>query len=198
MFRSYIFTLIGILSIHSGLDAQSYITALGLRMGTDFGISVQQKILEKTTLQGLVSTSAVKSATTATLLIQSHQPLISKRFNFYIGGGFHHRWANELSEDREIKRGITAIAGAEMTLGRFNLAWDYKPMYHLNTAVNTFENETAISLRYVFIKKSKRKKKPGLFQADPRKKKVRERKRKRKQKEKSKRQRSKAKDKTRA
>ena len=132
MSRSLCLTIFLLTLISFIVEAQSYVTAMGLRMGTDFGISIQQKILEKTTLQGIVSTSAAKSATTATLLIQTHQPLVSKRFNFYIGGGFHQRWIDELSEDRDIRRGITAIAGAEMTLGRFNLAWDYKPLYHLN------------------------------------------------------------------
>ena len=139
-------------------------TVMGLRMGTDFGITLQQRILPKATLQGIVSSSAATSQTTATILVQSHQPLISRRFNFYVGGGVHNRWIESLGEGPSSKRGITAIAGAEMTLGRLNLSWDYKPVYHLNVERQAFESETAISLRYVFIKQQKRKSKKGKGQ----------------------------------
>ncbi len=170
-------------------------TAMGLRMGTDFGITLQQRILPKTTLQGMVSSSAATSQTTATILIQSHQPLISKRFNFYVGGGVHNRWIESLEEGTSSERGITAIAGAEMTLGRLNLSWDYKPVYHLNVERQAFESETAISLRYVFIKQQKRKSKKGrgIFKSN-KSKKDRDRRRKAKQREKKKRVRLKAKE----
>ena len=146
--------------------SQSYVSALGLRMGTDFGVTLQQKILPKVTVQGLVSSSPGRSETTATVLLQSHQPLLSKRFNFFLGGGFHTRWIDSIDASSMSTNGITAVAGAEMTFGRLNISWDYKPMYHLNTSQGSFENETAVSLRYVFIKKNKRKGKNGILRRD--------------------------------
>ena len=169
---------------------------MGLRMGTDFGISLQQTLFPKATFQGIISTSAATSKTTATVLVQNHQPLISKRFNFFIGGGLHYRWTN-LAEGASVsKMGVTAIAGAEMTLGRLNLSWDYKPVYHLNADVQPFESETAVSLRYVFVKKKKKGKNKGergLF-GGKLSKKERERRRKDRQKAKRKRERLRAKE----
>lgn len=147
-------------------EGQAYFTAAGLRMGSDFGVTVQQRIITRFTLQGIVSSSAVTNQTTGTLLAQMHKPLISKRFNFYLGGGVHNRW-QQTAEGTDFQyRGFTAIAGAEMTLGRFNLSWDFKPVYHLNSSEKAFETETAISLRYVFIKKIKTKRNNGIFKTN--------------------------------
>ncbi len=179
--------------------AQSYVTAVGLRMGTDFGITMQQRILERLTVEGIVSSSATQQETTGTILVQTHRPLLSRRFNFYLGGGLHNRWVSTSEGADFSRRGVTAIAGAEVTLGRLNLSWDYKPLYHLNVGTGAFESETAISLRYVFIKKIKGKsKRRGLFQVDRTKKRERLRKKKLRQKEKRKKHRQKTRDRRRA
>lgn len=151
-------------------QAQSYITAMGLRMGSNFGISLQQKIVGHLTVEGIVTSSAVTNQTTATALLEMHNSLISKRFNFYVGGGFHERWQPSLDGTGQNLRGVTAIAGAEMTLGRINISWDYKPVYHLNATTLPFESETAVSLRYVFVKKGKKQKSKNIFNGSAKKK----------------------------
>jgi hypothetical protein len=178
------------------VSAQSYVTAMGLRMGSEFGITLQQKLVGHLTAEGILNSSPISNQTTGTLLIEIHNPLISKRFNFYIGGGLHNRWLQSSEGQRLSQRGVSAIAGAEMTLGRVNLAWDYKPVYHLNIASNPFESQTAVSLRYVFVKKIKggRKNKEGLFKMSPKEKKQKEKNRKKKLKEKEKRQKAKGKE----
>ncbi len=176
-----------IISAHSVIFAQTYFTAMGLRMGSDFGITLQQKVLKRLTAQGILSTSAARSETTATVLVQSHQPLISKRFNFYIGAGLHKKWEEKVEFESQNLHGLSAIAGAEMTLGRLNLSWDYKPMYHLNAESNPFEGETAISLRYVFVKKIKKPShKRGFLKGDEKKKRKRERERRKRKKQREK------------
>lgn len=177
--------LIGI-SHHA--TSQAYFTAMGIRMGTEFGISLQQRILGGITGQGIVSSNAVDQQTTATALVQLHNPLITRNVNFYIGGGLHQRW-NRGEVPESGLRGVTGVAGAELTLGRINVSWDYKPVYHLNAVDHTFESETAVSLRYVFIKKLRNKKKRTPFwKKDEKTKKKQQRKRKlrKKQKEKTK------------
>ncbi|NND31864.1 MAG: hypothetical protein HKN76_04680 [Saprospiraceae bacterium] len=163
------------------LSGQSYFTAMGLRMGTDFGITLQQKILGNLTMEGIVSSSAISNQTSATVLAEIHNPLISKRFNFYIGGGIHQRWRSSFDAGPNL-RGITGIAGAEMTLGRINLAWDYKPVYHLNAQQSAFESETAISLRYVFVRKLKNKKRNNIFKPTAKQKRQKEKKKLKRQK----------------
>lgn len=137
------------------VQCQSYVTAVGLRMGSDFGVTIQQRIISRFTVEGIVSTRAATDETTGTILLEMHKPLISKRVNFYMGGGFHNRWLRTPEGNQLALRGVTAVAGAEMTLGRFNISWDFKPVYHLNATQHAYEAETAISLRYVFIKKIK-------------------------------------------
>ena len=73
------------------VQSQSYITAAGLRMGSDFGVTIQQRIISRFTVEGIVSTRAATDETTGTLLLEMHKPLISKRVNFYMGGGFHNQ-----------------------------------------------------------------------------------------------------------
>lgn len=164
------------------LSSQSYVTAIGLRMGSNFGISAQQRIFKQFTIEGIVSANPISHETTGTILAEIHNPLISRRFNFYIGGGLHNRWLDNADANRLVRRGVTGIAGAEMTLGRVNIAWDYKPVYHLNVTDFPFESETAISLRYVFVKKIKKSNSSFLKQSD-RKKRQRQRKRNRRNKE---------------
>lgn len=166
---------------------QSYVTAMGLRMGSDFGITLQQKLIGHLTAEGIITTSPVHNQTTGTLLLEIHNPLISKRFNFYLGGGLHNRWLQDDEGQHLTHYGVTAIAGAEMTLGRINLAWDYKPVFHLNVESLPFESQTAISMRYVFIKKIKGAgKDKGLFKQSPKNKKKKERAKAKKLKEKEK------------
>ena len=165
-------------------QAQSYVTAMGLRMGSNFGISLQQKIIGHLTAEGIVTSTAVTNQTTATALLEMHNSLISKRFNFYVGGGFHQRWQPSQEGVGQNLRGVTAIAGAEMTLGRINISWDYKPIYHLNTATVPFESETAVSLRYVFVKKGKKQKSKKIFNGSAKKKRQKQRAKNRKKQEK--------------
>jgi len=49
-------SLFSFLSILS-LQAQSYNTALGVRLDTDWGVSLQQRIANKTTIEGLLQNS---------------------------------------------------------------------------------------------------------------------------------------------
>lgn len=171
--------------LHS--QAQSYVTAMGLRMGSDFGITLQQKIVGHLTAEGIVSSNPVTGQTTGTLMVEMHNPLISRRFNFYLGGGLHNRWLPDAEGQKLSRRGVTAIAGAEMTLGRVNISWDYKPVFHLNADSRPFESETAISLRYVFVKKIKGGgKKSNFLKQSPKKKREKEREQKKKLKEKEK------------
>ena len=172
MYRAIlIFSSVLILCPIVEVSAQSYVTAMGLRMGSDFGITLQQRLIGHLSGEAIVSSSAVTSETTATFLTEIHNPLISKRFNFYIGAGPHYRWLPENDGQRDDLYGVTAIAGAEMTLGRINISWDYKPTYHLNAEAFPFENQTAVSLRYVFIRKLGKDKKIELFSPSKKKKK---------------------------
>lgn len=137
--------------------AQSYNTALGIRLGTDWGISVQQRVGKLTTLEGIVQSSRQREEATVSLLGEQHFPLISRRLNVYAGGGLHYGWLNEEESDSGEKYknpfGLTGIAGAELSLGRFNLSYDFKPAINITGGKHTIYPQTAISLRYVIVKR---------------------------------------------
>jgi len=141
-------------------SAQNYRTAAGLRIGRGgFGISAQQKIMPRSTLEGIVSLDPDEFA--GTLLLEKHHPLIGKGFNYYLGGGAH---VGTL-KDYGTFYGADAIVGAEMKLPLFPilLSLDLKPAVHVNHE-NWFNLGGGFSLRYILVKDKKEKKKfLGIF-----------------------------------
>ncbi|MBC3540742.1 hypothetical protein ACFSC6_12700 [Rufibacter sediminis] len=128
--------------------AQRYKTAAGVRIGNDeFGGTIQQKILEKTTLEGMVT--AGTRQVTATLLAEQHFPVLGQRFNYYMGGGVH---GGHLKDYGTIY-GFDVIGGLEYKVNGlpFLLSADLKPAIHLRHE-DWLSFGGAFSIRYVLIK----------------------------------------------
>ncbi len=151
MYRHWV--LLALVCGANQLSGQAYFTAGGMRMGTDLGITVQQRVLPSWTVEGILSSNIEQRYSRGTLLVEKHNALLGRRLNFYVGGGVHRSWLTDQKGSDIVLRGATGIAGAELTLGRVNLSWDYKPSYHTNVSSRPFSSETAVSLRYVFVKK---------------------------------------------
>ncbi|KAA6438079.1 hypothetical protein FOE74_00100 [Rufibacter glacialis] len=129
-------------------QAQRYKTAAGLRIGNEeFGLTVQQKILEKTTLEGLVTASPREIK--ATVLAEQHFPMLGQRLNYYLGGGLH---GGRLKDYGAIY-GVDAIVGLEYKVNGlpFLLSADLKPAIHLKHE-EWFNMGGAFSIRYVLVK----------------------------------------------
>lgn len=146
-----------------GLSAQSYDTAFGMRLGTDWGLTVKQRIAKKTTLEGILQTSLQREEALFTLLGTQHMPFLTRRLNVYAGGGFHAGWGNLETDTEggvyENPFGLTVIGGIELSLGRLNLTYDIKPAINLKGGEKTVYTQTGISLRYVILKRNWLKKK---------------------------------------
>lgn len=128
--------------------AQRYKTAAGVRIGGDeFGLTVQQKILERTTLEGLVM--AAPRQVTVTALAEQHFPMLGQRFNYYVGGGLH---AGHLKDYGAIY-GLDAIGGIEYKVNGlpFLFSADLKPAFHIKHE-EWFNLGGAFSIRYVLVK----------------------------------------------
>lgn len=142
----------------SGNFAQSYDTSLGLRLGTDWGITVQHRIFNKTTLEGIIQSSLQREEAMVTLMGEQHFPVISRRFNLYYGGGLHKGWISETNtETGALYRdpfGITFIGGLEITLARLNISYDFKPSINLVGGAKTIYTQTGLSVRYVLDKRT--------------------------------------------
>jgi hypothetical protein len=129
------------------LSAQKYITALGIRAGTDLGISLQQRLPATFTAEGIVQSNRYRWSITA--LAQYHKKVIGKRINFYLGGGLH--WGDE--QGYGSFWGITPIIGSEVTLARMVISWDYKPALNYEGGSSLIFHDSGVSVRYVLIKK---------------------------------------------
>lgn len=140
------------------MGAQSYDLAFGLRLGTDWGLTAQTRlpIVHKNfAAEGIIQSSFQREEAMLTLLGKQHYPLLTRRINVFAGGGLHKGW----NTDEEIQPyadpfGITGIAGAEVTLGRLNLSYDFKPAVNISGGEKTFYTQSGISLRYVVSKRN--------------------------------------------
>ncbi len=132
--------------------AQAYTTAGGIRLGTEWGLTLQQRIAKRVTIEGILQKGITKDEFVVTALAERHYPLISKRLNFYTGAGLHKGWKTNDELSYENPFGITGIAGLEFTIGRLNLSYDFKPSLNISGGESPFYLHTGISLRYVLVK----------------------------------------------
>jgi hypothetical protein len=135
--------------------AQKYRTAAGLRSGDgSYGLTIQQLVLPKTTLEGLGMLAPRERS--ATLLAERHFGILGPSLNYYFGAGAHigtHR-------DDGNFWGFDGIVGAEYKIAFFPivLSFDFKPTVEFNSNDwNRFP--TAFSVRYIILKQ----KNSGLF-----------------------------------
>ncbi|HKK77617.1 MAG TPA: hypothetical protein VJ953_21235 [Saprospiraceae bacterium] len=134
--------------------AQSYNTAAGLRLGTDWGLTVKQRVYDNITGEFIVQSSLFRDETMLTLLAAQHQRFIGKRFNIYYGGGIHKGWLPAEFEGSEIRDpfGIDFIGGIDLTIAGINISYDLKPGVNLSGGQSTIFLQSGLSARYVFAK----------------------------------------------
>ena len=128
--------------------AQKYHTAAGLRLGkNNYGLTVQQKIFEKTTLEGLGLVGSRELS--ATVLAERHFGILGPSLNYYFGAGGH------LGKNKDTGGfgGFDALAGVEYKVAfvPIVLSLDFKPTVEINSA-DWARFPTAFSIRYVLIK----------------------------------------------
>lgn len=175
--KSNIFILILSCATAATAYGQAYNTAAGMRLGTDWGITLKQRVDNHTTLEGIIQTSLQREEAIVTLLAEQHFPLIFRRFNLYAGAGLHKGWLDNPQPNPDTGEvpadpfGVSFIGGIEFSLGRLNLTYDFKPAINLTGGEKRLYNQTGISLRYIIVKrewsvfgdknKNKKKKKKG-------------------------------------
>jgi hypothetical protein len=151
------------------MTAQPYKTALGIRLfGTGgTGISLQQRLNDGYAIE------AIGQQTTDTYQLSAlakvhNKVLFSRIANYYFGiggqyGGYYKNFDSERRVDTHYY-GLAGMIGTELTLGRFNISFDYMPSYWINrpsTELVGLRHDVALSLRFVLIKPKKSK---GLFE----------------------------------
>ncbi|TGE05400.1 hypothetical protein [Hymenobacter fodinae] len=129
-------------------QAQKYRTAAGIRVGGgQYGLTVQQKIFEKTTLEGLGLVSSREVS--ATLLAERHFGILGPSLNYYFGAGGH---VGNHKDDGAFG-GIDALAGVEykIALSPIVLSVDFKPTVEFGSD-DWARFPTAFSVRYILVK----------------------------------------------
>lgn len=155
----------------SSANAQRYGTAVGLRFGNNdvsrtVGITAQQRIMDRITLEGILQSDFNRN-TTFSFLVEKHHPILSKRFNYYYGGGVSFGSEESFVKDEANKQilhtygnattGIDLIAGLELTVLNTVLSLDYKPNINLNGREEFFRGQVGMSARMVLVKSKEQK-----------------------------------------
>lgn len=183
MYKTVLFLFICIQSFFiQDIFAQRYGSALGLRMGNNsngrtIGLSGQQRVFKHVTLEGIVQSDFDRN-TTLHLLLQKHKPIISKRFNYYLGVGVSSGWEEsfvKIPESNQIihtygnpTTGVDLIGGIEMTLANTVISLDYKPNFNLSGREEFFRSQVGISARIVLVKSKEQDKKRRKKQQEKR------------------------------
>ena len=157
-----VFLLIGLTCCLDTLQAQSYRTALGLRFSSEktIGLTVQQKIADQFTLEGILQTGGGNYGQHAVILLaEQHQKIFTKNLNLYYGLGVHKSWYKSVSLEEEWSNpaGLATIVGLELALGRMALSVDAQPSLNIWGGHEFLQFATGFSLRYVLIKPKKKR-----------------------------------------
>ncbi|MDO8367990.1 MAG: hypothetical protein Q7T20_14405 [Saprospiraceae bacterium] len=168
--RFFLSTLFFALLFIAPTVAQRYKTAAGVRFDNGFNLTVQQYITKGWTIEGILHTPLIASKDLGiTLLAEKHHKILFKGTNLYAGAGAHYYWqqnsVRDADEIHENVMGLSGIAGLEVSLGRINLAVDWKPELHLSgDQARPFEwNGASVSLRYIIEKRERKKIKDWKF-----------------------------------
>lgn len=151
--RKYILLFIlSLLSIIGQLSGQSYNTAAGLRFGSHWGLTMQQRLAKQVTAELQLTNNYKPYGGAVDLTIQKHNPMITRRFNFYYGAGTQLAW-REVETKKGPAVGLNLVGGAEMTIGKLNLSWDLTPTIYVYNQDKSIQFNSAVSARYVLYRK---------------------------------------------
>jgi hypothetical protein len=137
------------------LKAQRYNTLAGVRISDDIHIVFAQRLFDKHTVEARIGTGITSAEQRYVLLMNRHYPLLSRRFNIFLGAGGFYSHTGPLSETQHAHTGVALNAGAELTLGRLSMAVDYQPLVAVpqKSSAPLFQTSSGLSLRYVLVKR---------------------------------------------
>jgi len=132
--------------------AQNYNTAGGIRVSDGIGVTVQQRIADKLTVEG-VGFLSFSNPSYVAVLGEYHGKLIRKGFNWYLGAGVH----SGTEKDVVNPKGMLFVAGVEMKIKRIVISADIMPRVNFVGGSNDFEFTPGFSARYILIERPKDK-----------------------------------------
>lgn len=165
--------LITFLAFTPFTHGQRYGNALGIRVGNNnlsrqVGVTFQQRVMDHTSVEAILQTDFSRNSNLS-LLLEKHKPIISKRFNYYLGTGISFGKEESFVKnevDKEIIQtygnstlGIEGIGGLEFTIANTVLSVDYKPNFNLVGREEFYRGQVGFSARTVLTKSKEQKKK---------------------------------------
>jgi hypothetical protein len=143
--------------------AQHYGNAVGLRLGNNddyrtLGATYKHRISKELTLEGILQTNF---GTTTLLhgLVEIHEPLLTRRLNYFVGAGLSFGNEGRLAIDPNQNNTITEIAvstlgtdlvaGLELTMLKYSVSIDFKPNFNLVGRDTWYEPQVGVSVRKV-------------------------------------------------
>ena len=146
------FSFLALSSSH--VIGQKYNSSGGIRFGDDVGIAFAQRVSERVTFNLLVEPGILQDHQYFTLFANNHKPLISNRFNFFVGGGVFVSSAISTNYETSYnKYGPMGSFGGELTIGRIILSADWIPRFNVASNGKRFESSSSIALKYVIYKR---------------------------------------------
>ena len=130
---------------------QQYQTAVGFRFAREKGITLQQSIGNKLTLEGLLTAPDNGGQYSISVMLEKHINIIGRRLNTYVGVGPQMSFYKNLKNSY----GVNSIAGMEWCIGRLNCSFDVKPLLHISGKSDDpiIVFQPGISIRYILIKR---------------------------------------------
>lgn len=147
-------------------------TNLGIRLTNDqprtVGLSLEQRVLKHTTLEGILQSDFSENSS-GHLLLKHHYPVLTKRLTVFTGVGASAGMETDTYRQETTRQLITTygnrtlgadvIVGAEVTLLGTTVSLDYKPNFNVYGREDWYEGQVAISVRVVLVKDKHLKKK---------------------------------------
>ncbi len=168
--------------------AQHYGNAVGLRLGNNddyrtLGATYKHRISKELTLEGIVQTN-FGSNTLFHGMVEIHEPLLTRRLNYFLGAGVSFGNEGRLTLDPLQNNAITEVAvstlgtdlvaGLELTMLKYSVSIDFKPNFNLIGRDTWYEPQVGVSVRKVLttgaeynkkLKEKERAKKQKLKEA---------------------------------
>jgi hypothetical protein len=146
--KSFFLVIFSVFAIFYTVSAQSYGTAIGIRID-GYGLTLQQQIAPHATIEAIVQSK--NEDISLTLLYEVHQGLLTRNLSFYTGGGLYKTWYDKTDVTRGILKdayGVSPIVGLELNIGKIILSGDIKPTIKLSGDGKGFTMGQGISIRY--------------------------------------------------
>jgi hypothetical protein len=149
--KRLVITLTLVICIFVFANAQDYKTALGLRGGWGYGLTIKHFLGEKSAVEGLLSSHW--SGFEITGLYEIHNPAFEvDRLKWFYGGGAHlGSYGSSYAGGTGIMIGVDGILGLDYSFSEFpiNISVDWKPSFNI-VGYSHFYNGGAFSIRYIF------------------------------------------------